>query len=154
MQSLEKRQTLIENYPEAEIAMIQGDKEQVYEAISNLISNAIRYTGHGSIQISTLIDSTQVILHVADTGIGIPQESLGRVFDRFFRTNSAINIQEGTGLGLAISKAIVDKHHGQLTVKSVEGEGATFSLILPRIQPKPAQPSLNMNRRTQEIRTL
>ncbi|MGB7340045.1 MAG: ATP-binding protein [Phototrophicaceae bacterium] len=131
-----------------------GNADQIHRVVSNLISNAIRYTSHGSIQISTLIDSTQVILHVADTGIGIPQESLGRVFDRFFRTNSAINIQEGTGLGLAISKAIVDKHHGQLTVKSVEGEGATFSLILPRIQPKPSQSSLNMNRRTQEIRTL
>ncbi len=131
-----------------------GNADQIHRVVSNLISNAIRYTGHGSIQISTLIVSTQVILHVADTGIGIPQESIGRVFDRFFRTNSAINIQEGTGLGLAISKAIVDKHHGQLTVKSVEGEGATFSLILPRMQPKPAQSSLNMNRRTQEIRTL
>ena len=131
-----------------------GNADQIHRVVSNLISNAIRYTTDGSIQITTRIENAQLVFCVTDTGIGIAEDSIDRVFDRFFRTTSAIDTQEGTGLGLAISKAIVDKHHGQLIVDSVEGEGSIFTLILPTTQPTPKVQAQDMNRRTQEIRSI
>jgi|688.fasta_scaffold243507_2 signal transduction histidine kinase len=103
--------------------------------LSNLLENALRYTEEqGEVDVSLSITDKGTKITVRDTGIGIPAESLPRVFDRFFRVDKSRSRQSGgTGLGLAIAKAITDAHSGTIAVNSVLGEGSTFTVTLPRI---------------------
>lgn len=133
MQSLEKRQELIESYPQPEQAMIKGDKEQLYEAICNLISNAIKYTPErGTIRIElSLTEDMGVIFAVHDTGYGIPEDRQNRLFEPFFRSRTAETATiEGTGLGLHLVKNIIERHQGTMLFKSIYREGSTFGFRL------------------------
>ncbi|MBR3465199.1 MAG: ATP-binding protein, partial [Clostridiales bacterium] len=103
----------------------------------NLVSNAINYTGEEALiaikawraGADLPIDKQKIHVTVSDNGIGIPEESISRIFDRFYRAkNSGINIK-GTGLGLAIVKLICDKHEAVITVKSKIGVGTTFEVV-------------------------
>jgi signal transduction histidine kinase len=76
-------------------------------------------------------EKDQVILRVQDTGYGIPLADQPKVFDRFYRANNVTPDTQGTGLGLAITKSIVDNHKGRIWVDSKEGEGSTFTVVLP-----------------------
>ena len=77
-------------------------------------------------------EDEQIKIEIADTGIGIPQEALPRIFDEFYRAQNAKSMEmEGTGLGLAIAKDVIEQHGGQITVESVVGEGSTFYVTLP-----------------------
>src|SRR5262249_53063678 len=78
-------------------------------------------------------NSNEVGLHVTDTGIGIPDESLEAIFDRFYRVEKKVHTIKGTGLGLTIVKKIIEKHNGRLGVVSAMGQGSTFSFYLPTI---------------------
>ena len=112
---------------------IIGHSEQLYRLISNLIINAIQYTPKGG-KITIVLDRTEhyAVIQVEDTGIGIPQTELGRIFDRFYRVNSDRSRSTGgSGLGLAIAQAIVQAHHGNLNVQSELGKGSTFTILLP-----------------------
>ncbi|MGH8000616.1 MAG: sensor histidine kinase, partial [Brasilonema sp.] len=112
---------------------IIGHSEQLYRLISNLIINAIQYTPQGG-RITVVLDSSDyyAVIQVEDTGIGIPQTELSRIFDRFYRVNSDRSRSTGgSGLGLAIAKAIVQAHHGNLNVQSELGKGSTFTILLP-----------------------
>jgi two-component system sensor histidine kinase VicK len=99
----------------------------------NIISNALKYTPDGgTINISSGSSDGNVWVSVEDSGIGIPQEDLVRVFDRFYRVEKARSREAGgTGLGLSIAKEIVTRHGGDLVVKSVQGEGTTVTMMLP-----------------------
>jgi len=112
---------------------ISGDKELLHQAISNLISNAIKYSPEGSeVILDARLEGNNVTLWVKDKGIGIPSESLDRIFDTFFRVEVVKKRQiTGTGLGLALVKEIVHAHHGQVRVESVMGQGSTFYVSLP-----------------------
>lgn len=111
---------------------IRGNREQLFRLVSNLITNAINYTRQGSITLRASLAGNQATLEIADTGIGIPEDQLDAVFERFHRTAEARDVrQEGTGLGLAISKAIVEQHDGTITVRSAVGKGTTFRIVLP-----------------------
>lgn len=111
---------------------ITGNREQLFRLVTNLVGNAINYTEIGSVTVRTFVDGSQAILEVSDTGIGIPEDQQEAVFERFHRTEAARNVrQEGTGLGLAISKAIVEQHHGTITVQSIVGKGTTFRIVFP-----------------------
>ncbi len=115
------------------VTQLRGDAQQLQRAFVNLLSNAIKYTpDRGTIRVGLRREGTDIVASVSDTGCGIATEELPRLFQEFFRSNAAINQQvRGTGLGLALTKRIIEAHHGQITVSSVEGHGSTFTLRLP-----------------------
>src|SRR5262249_13963380 len=94
--------------------------------------NAIKYTmSGGKIKISIQPEGPLVILRVSDSGVGIPKEDQPYVFDKFYRSENVTGDFEGTGLGLAIVKSIVDQHEGRIWLESKEGQGTTFTVVLP-----------------------
>ncbi len=112
---------------------IRVDRHQMLSAVSNLIENAIKYSERGDVVTVTLRNGEAVTVQVADEGIGISQDDLERVFERFYRVDRARSrATGGTGLGLAIAKHAVENNGGSITVSSVEGQGSTFTITLPR----------------------
>jgi signal transduction histidine kinase len=112
---------------------ILGDPQQLELLVRNLLENAIRYTPDGgSVTFETSMRGSQAVLRVTDTGIGIPLEAQGRVFERFYRVDRARSRDRGgTGLGLAIVKHVAELHGGRVTVESELGSGSTFTAWLP-----------------------
>jgi PAS domain S-box-containing protein len=110
-----------------------ADPTRIAQLLGNLISNAVKFTPEGGrIEVSVRTDGDHAVLAVRDTGIGIPVPDQEQIFERFFRSASATRqVIPGTGLGLTISKAIVDAHHGTISVDSQEGQGSTFTVRLP-----------------------
>ncbi|MCF8093173.1 MAG: HAMP domain-containing histidine kinase, partial [Desulfotignum sp.] len=117
---------------------VMGNRTYIEEVLANLISNAIRYTpSNGKITVWCDEKEECVNIHVADTGLGIPEEYKEHIFDRFFRVkNEKTRFINGTGLGLAIVKSIVESHHGTIHVDSQEDLGSHFTVCLPRSQYK------------------
>ena len=115
------------------IPTIMGNQDYLEHMAANLISNAIRYTpDSGSIKITIGTENDQVVLMVADTGIGISEQALPFIFNEFYRAPNAKKFTaSGTGLGLSITKAIVEKHGGTIAVQSEEGEGTVFTVRIP-----------------------
>ncbi|MDR0325746.1 MAG: cell wall metabolism sensor histidine kinase WalK [Oscillospiraceae bacterium] len=113
---------------------IYGDRDQIEQVLINIVANAIRYTPEeGNIAIEADSDRDFVTIAVRDNGIGIPEEDLPYVFDRFYRVDKARSrAQGGTGLGLAIAREIIDSHGGGLDIWSKQGKGTTVTLTLPR----------------------
>lgn len=100
--------------------------------MNNLVSNAVRYTQKGQIRVRAEPANGLARIVIADTGIGIPEDALPKLFEEFFRAQNAKDIQEtGTGLGLSIVKDLVERYDGKIQVDSVEGEGTTFTVTLP-----------------------
>ena len=111
-----------------------ADPQLTRQAVLNLISNAIKYTpDEGKITIDLDYDDRDVSLSVCDTGIGISMTAQKRLFEKFFRAENAQTIDtEGTGLGLYLVKLIAERSGGSISVHSVERQGSTFTLRLPR----------------------
>lgn len=116
---------------------VDGDALQLGRALTNVIGNAVKFTpAGGEVTVSAVIEGTRLRISCRDTGIGIPEEDMDRLFTRFFRAgNATARTIPGTGLGLAIVKSIAQAHHGELTVRSTEGEGTTVVLELPVAAP-------------------
>lgn len=115
-------------------ARVRGDGRQLTSAISNLLDNAVKYSDRGSsVELTARHDDVgQVVVTVADHGIGIPGRDLERVFERFYRVDQGRSRQTGgTGLGLAIVRHVTANHHGTVEVDSRLGEGTTFTVRLP-----------------------
>jgi signal transduction histidine kinase len=111
------------------------DPERIGQALGNLVNNAITYTGAGGrVTLTAAAGDGEVVLTVADTGVGIPAEYLPHVFDRFFRIPGQSE-ESGTGLGLAIVKEIVAAHGGGVSCESEVGKGTTFRIALPLSPP-------------------
>jgi signal transduction histidine kinase len=108
-------------------------------AVRNLLDNAIRYTGAGGvIRVRLGRQEGDAILEVKDTGEGIPTRDLGRVFERFYRVDTARSrATGGTGLGLAIVKHVVESHGGRVEAESQLGVGSTFTVLLPVLEEEP-----------------
>ena len=113
-------------------AWINGDRSSLRRLISILLDNAVKYTpAHGRIEVAMQVVDTHAVITVRDSGIGIPEVLLPRIFDRFVRADPSRGEVNGTGLGLAIAKWIAGAHHAALTVRSKEQEGSVFSVEFP-----------------------
>lgn len=111
-----------------------GDPGKIEQVVDNLVSNAVKYTNEGSIKVDYYLDGKQVIVEVKDTGIGISEEHLDRLFDRFYRTDKARSRDKGgTGLGLSVVKSILMAHGSDINVESKVGEGTVFRFRLPAV---------------------
>ncbi|WP_181349805.1 two-component system histidine kinase PnpS [Thalassobacillus sp. CUG 92003] len=115
-------------------AMIEGDSGRLKQVILNLLTNAVNYTPeHGEIGIRIVDGEADVTLSITDTGVGMPQEEISRIFERFYRVDKARSRNSGgTGLGLAIVKHIVEAHQGSIEVVSAPDAGTTFHITLPK----------------------
>jgi signal transduction histidine kinase len=120
-----------------ELPLIDGDAERLSRLLANLVSNAVKFTpGGGRVEIAIEPDGDCVALEVSDTGMGIPEEERSHLFERFFRSQAALDRRvPGTGLGLYISKAIVDAHDGRIAVRSIVGKGTVVLVVLPMGSP-------------------
>ncbi len=127
---IELELSLAENMP-----AIHGDNAEIIKALHELIDNAITFTpAGGKITIRTNFDAERVCFSIEDSGIGIRAEDKEHIFERFYRTDRA-HTTAGFGLGLSITRSIINRHGGEITVRSTPGEGAIFVVEIPRNQP-------------------
>ena len=113
---------------------VDGDRNQLVSAVANLVENAIKYSGDGTlVQLLVRADDSSVSIEVVDKGIGIAAKDQQRIFERFYRVDRARSrATGGSGLGLSIVRHVVANHGGTVSVMSEEGRGATFTVVLPR----------------------
>lgn len=131
----EKKNVVIETYIHSQTKEIYGNQGMLEQVLINLLDNAVKYSpAREKVKLEIGVHEQGVYLKVSDNGIGIPAESLPRLFERFYRVDKARSRQVGgTGLGLSIVKHIVERHRGQIQVESEEQEGTTFTVILPNV---------------------
>ena len=111
--------------------LVNANGEKIFQVFVNLIENACRFTqSDGLVEIKALNRSNKVQISVIDNGIGISDEHLPHIFERFYKVDKSRS-DFGTGLGLAIVKHIINAHDGEVNVSSVQGEGSSFTIILP-----------------------
>ncbi len=114
------------------LPQVKADRDKIKQVALNLLSNAIKYNrSSGQITITVEAPDDEMIFHVSDSGIGINEEGLSHLFEKFYRAPGAERSVQGTGLGLSICKRIVEAHHGTIDVHSQVGEGTTFNVHLP-----------------------
>jgi CheY-like chemotaxis protein/anti-sigma regulatory factor (Ser/Thr protein kinase) len=118
----------------AEHVRVVADGDKMRQTFTNLLSNAVKYSPNGGdVTVSVREDQGTAYVDIADKGLGIPEESLSKLFGKFFRIDNSDRREiGGTGLGLAIVKEIVEAHGGEVTVKSAMGEGSVFTVALPK----------------------
>jgi len=130
--------------PPKTLPFIFGDKDKLKQVFLNLLSNAVKYNSPGgTLQMKAGSRQGRVIVSISDTGPGIPKESMGHLFKKFYRVPGTEKLAQGTGLGLSIVKKIVETHGGQVKVSSKVGQGTTFTVFIPYRQEKiKAEPAL------------
>jgi adenylate cyclase len=134
---LEKRNLHFQIDIPDDLPLLLGDKEKIYQVLENLTINAIKFTensGRITMRAAPFIQDgkASVRIYVSDTGVGIPQEALPRIFDRFYQVDATSKRKYGgMGLGLAIARSIVEAHRGTISVQSELGKGTTFTITLP-----------------------
>lgn len=117
------------------IHSVKGDKNKILQVFLNLISNAVKFTSHGTILIGAEETPDRIKAYVADTGEGIYPEEKGKIFEDFYRIgDDLVGRPKGTGLGLSIAKKIIDMHEGSIWVESELGKGSTFYFTLPKAE--------------------
>ena len=124
----------------ADVPLVLAEPERIRQVIGNLVSNALKYSPDGGVvRIGACTEGHEVVVWVADQGIGIAPEQLSKVFSRFYRVdNTATRKIGGTGLGLALVKDIVEAHGGRAWAESIPGKGSTFYFTLKFAQPETA----------------
>jgi signal transduction histidine kinase len=120
--------------------LMVGDAKLLFQVFSNVLSNAIKYSpGGGVIAVDAVTATDEIVVAIADHGIGIPATDIDRLFERYHRGSNVSGIV-GTGVGLYLVKMVVDMHGGAVTVESKEGDGARFTIRLP-LKPAAATPT-------------
>lgn len=112
------------------------DHHRMSQVLTNIVGNAIKFTDTGSVRLTQWLADDELHLAVTDTGIGISDDQLPHIFDKFYRVENVVHTKEGTGLGLALVRTIVEHHGGRIEVVSREGEGSTFTVHLPMHAPE------------------
>jgi PAS domain S-box-containing protein len=128
------------------LPLFHGDPDHMRRVVDNLVGNALKFTPHGgTVSLSMDVADENFVIQVSDTGIGIPEEELQRIFERFYQVDGSMSRKfGGTGLGLSLVHEIVSAHHGTIDVASQVGTGTTFTIRIP-ITPPPAQKALLPN---------
>ena len=117
----------------SDMPLMEADRDKIKQVILNLTSNAIKYNRpNGSVIITGSFTDTELTITIQDTGLGIPEDSIPHLFEKFLRVREHEGKASGTGLGLSICKQIVQGHNGRIEVKSKMGVGTSFSIHLPR----------------------
>jgi len=131
--------------------MVEANEIRLRQVVVNLLDNAIKYTPEGGrIVVRVKTEPNWAILEVIDNGIGISQEALPHVFDRFYRSEQVeARKARGTGLGLSMVQSIVEAHGGKVTVESSEDKGSTFRVEFPRLELQMAR-NLNTDSKSTE----
>lgn len=137
-QAARENLTIVAEIPE-DLPLVLADAERMHRVVSNLLHNAVKFTSAGgTIRIAAYTNGeppSEVVVLVHDTGIGIADEDIDRIFERFYKSDRArTRSRGGTGLGLAIAKHLVEAHGGRIWVKSKEGKGSTFYFAIPTVK--------------------
>ena len=118
--------------PPEGMPLLDADRDKIKQVLLNLLSNAVKYNRpNGTVMMRAELTEKEMVLIVQDTGLGIPDEALPHLFEKFFRVREHEGRASGTGLGLSICKQIVNGHGGRIEVKSKIGVGTVFSIFLP-----------------------
>ncbi len=119
--------------PKGDIPPLTADKERIEQVIINIISNSIKYTPEdGKIDVTACEENGQITIRVQDNGIGIPEEDIAHIFERFYRVEKSRTSETGgTGLGLAIARELIEAHGGTITIDSELGKGSAVTIVLP-----------------------
>jgi signal transduction histidine kinase len=137
--ALTERDITLVTAGDREVGPLRGDQNRLEQALQNLVANAIRHTpSSGTVTVTARRDDETCVLTVEDSGSGIPDEHLGRVFDRFYKVDESRTgtvVPSGSGLGLSIVQAIVHRHQGTILASNVAGGGARFEIRLPLRRP-------------------
>ncbi|MBV8087106.1 MAG: hypothetical protein JO247_20040 [Chloroflexi bacterium] len=158
---IEKQNLTFRENIAADLPPIYADKDRLQQVIANLLNNALKFTPRGSIELSARREGDDVLISVADTGIGVAAEDQERIFDKFQQVGAMLTDKpRGTGLGLSICREIIEHHEGRIWIDSETGQGSTFSVALPSaakaegLSVKPnteAQPTLAQQRQTAAV---
>ncbi|MFU8812472.1 MAG: sensor histidine kinase [Balneolaceae bacterium] len=128
----DKNITLNATFPDKTSALVYADISLLDRALSNLIDNAIKHTPEGgTVSINSIKDGTDVVVEISDTGVGISEEDLQNIFDRFYQVDKSRTPGSGAGLGLSIAKKIFELHNARVSVKSLVNKGTTFRISIP-----------------------
>ena len=133
--ALKKNIEIVVSAEPPETIIVYGDPRRIFQVITNLVSNAIKYSKslNGLVELEIKENDPEVFISVKDNGIGIPQEDITRIFERFYRVDKSRSKEKGgAGLGLAIVKHILEAHDSRITVNSALGEGSTFIFRLKK----------------------
>ena len=123
--------------PTDELPLLNADRDKIKQVLLNLLSNAIKYNrSNGTVILRAEVVEKEFVMYIQDTGLGIPDESLPHLFEKFFRVREHESRVAGTGLGLSICKQIIHGHNGRIEVKSKIGVGTIFSVFLPYVGKK------------------
>jgi len=124
---------LLLTYSQGKIPLVKADPARVHQILSNLISNAIKYTEKGSVEITVETKGKEIICEVKDTGVGVSPAAQKRLFEKFYRVKTPqTQLVTGTGLGLWITKRLVEMNAGKIWLESAEGKGTSFYFSLPK----------------------
>ena len=131
------RNVSLENRVPADLPAVDADENRLQQILFNLVGNALKFTESGTVTVSARTRGETVEIRVADTGIGIPEDQLGRIFESFEQVDGSVSRQYGgTGLGLAVTRQLVELHGGQIHAKSRAGAGSLFTFTLPQADGK------------------
>lgn len=128
LQTLELKGIELEKELPPNLPAIPGDRDRLTRAFANILSNAIKFTSEGKIFIAASAENGKLLVSVADTGVGIPEAAIDRVFDSYYMVDPD---SRGTGLGLSTAKKIIEMHGGRIWAESSEGHGSTFRFTVP-----------------------
>ena len=122
----------LQNELTKDLPLVDGDEDRIQQIFFNLLGNALKFTEHGEVRLSAVVQDGWIELAVADTGIGIPQDKQERIFDAFEQGDASTErTHGGTGLGLSVAKQLVELHGGRIWLESVVGQGSVFRFTLP-----------------------